>query len=257
MHRCDRRGCGRLSGWSGWAWCGALFVAVVAAAPAAAQDIEPTFSLTVYLQQAFPKQTTTNRQIEEINAMFGTDFDTWDDVANLSLGVQFFTRVSRYWQVGVEWDFSRGGIDGTATVPTDAGDATLDFEQKYSIYTDFLAVAHFLPCPDCRRVVPFVLGGGGVGYEEDTTTLTLRNEYIDQWLRVENDGFFPVWTVGLGLEVPLSKSGNTYFEAGVAYYWGRLKHEVPAEGPLAPAPEVTADNDTTGPNYWLGLGWRF
>ena len=259
MHRQRRSARGKAARSSGslWRFAFPLALAIVVAVPVAAQSDEPTFSLTAYLQQAFPKQTNTNLQIEQINATFGTDFDTWDDIANLSFGTQFFTRVSRFWQVGVEWDYSRGGIDGTATVLTEAGPATLKFEQKYSIYTNFLAVAHFLPCPDCRKVVPFVLGGGGVGYEKDTTTLTLRNDYVDQWLRVENDGFFPVWTVGLGVEVPLSRSGNTYLEAGGAYYWGRLKHTVAAEGPLAPASEVVADNDSTGPNYWLGIGWRF
>lgn len=225
--------------------------------PASAQAPGQDFAVTVFLQQAFPKQTNTNKQIEQINDTFGTDFDTWDDVTNLSLGVQFFTRVSRHWEVGIEWDYSRGGIDGHATVPSDAGPAELKFEQTYSIYTNVLAVAHFLPCPTCSPVRPFVLVGGGFGYEKDTTRLTLRNDYVDQWLKVENDGYFPVWTAGVGADIDLNRSGSTYLIAGVAYYWARLDHQVKAEGPLAPGPEVRADNDTTGPNYWLGLGWRF
>jgi hypothetical protein len=32
---------------------------------------------------------------------------------------------------------------------------------------------------------------------------------------------------------------------------------LPARGSLAPAPEVLADTDSTGPNYWLGVGRRF
>ncbi len=235
-----------------------LLLLLLAAAPGAAQDTGGyDFAVNVFIQQAYPKQTNTNKQIEQINETFGVDFDTWDDVANLSLGVQFFTYVSRYWRVGIEWDYSSGGIDGRATVATEAGPARLSFEQTYSIYTDLLAVAHFLPCPTCRTVRPFVLFGAGFGYEKDTTKLTLRNEYVDQWLRVENDGYFPVYTTGVGVDVNLNATGSTYLIAGVAYYWARLDHTVDAEGPLAPAPEVRADSDTTGPNYWLGVGWRF
>jgi hypothetical protein len=235
----------------------AVVALAAAAPPACAEDRERPFSLTVYLQQAFPKQTNTNEQIESINNQLGTDFETWDDVANLSLGVQLFRRVSRWWHVGVEWDFSRGGISGSGTVPTMVGPAHVEFRQEYSVYTDLLAVAHFLPCPDCRRATPFVLLGAGVGYEHDTTTLTIKADYLDQWLKVENSGSFPVYTIGVGVELPMSINGSTYLELGGAYYWGRLDHMVTAEGPLAPAPEVRADNDTTGPNYWLGFGCRF
>jgi len=231
--------------------------ALLAASPAAAQESDRDFALTVYLQQAFPKQTTTNAQIEQINTQFGTAFDTWDDIANLSLGVQFLTKVSAYWQVGIEWDYSRGGLDGKGTVPTEAGPARLKFSQHYSIYTDLLAAAHFLPCRTCAKVVPFVLLAGGFGYERDTTRLTLRNDYVDQWLKVDNDGFFPVWTTGIGADIGLDRTGGTYLEVGGAYYWGRLDHKAKAEGPLAPASRIRADNDTTGPNYWLGVGWRF
>jgi hypothetical protein len=234
----------------------AVVLSTAVAVPVRAEDPFP-FWFTVYLQQAFPKQTNTNEQIEQINEMFGVDFDTWDDVANLSIGGKFFAQVSPYWLVGAEVDYSRGGIEGSATVMTEAGPASLEFEQKYSIYTDLLAVAHFLPCPNCTSVTPFVLLGGGIGYEEDTTTLTLRNEYLDEGLRVENDGFFPVWTVGVGCDIFLSRRRSWYLDVGVAYYWGRLTHMVPAEGSLAPAPEVEADSDTTGPNYWIGFGKRF
>jgi opacity protein-like surface antigen len=235
----------------------AMAAVLLAGEAAVAQDVGKPFALTVYLQQAFPKQTNTNKQIEQINQQFGVDFDTWDDIVNLSLGLQFLTKVSPYWQVGAEWDYSRGGIEGSATVPTEAGPASLEFSQKYSIYADFLAVAHFLPCPGCKRWQPFVLLGAGFGYESDRTKLSLRNDSVDQWLQVDNDGYFPVWTLGVGADVDLTRSGSVYFQLGVAYYWGRLDHYVPAEGPLAPAPEVRADNDTTGPNYWLGVGWRF
>jgi hypothetical protein len=228
---------------------------VLAALPAAAQ--QSPWSVTVYLQQSFPKQTNTNKQIEMINQTFGVNFDTWDDVVNLSIGGQLFKRVAPCWQVGLELDFSKGGIDGSDTVLTEAGPAELKFEQTYSIYADAFAVAHYLPCEACEKAVPFVLGGVGIGYEKDTTKLTLRNEYIDEYLRAENDGWFPVYTIGVGADIYFGQARAWYLEVGGAYYWGRLKHKVKAEGGLAPAPEVEADNDTTGPNYWVGVGWRF
>lgn len=213
--------------------------------------------VTVYLQQTFPKQTNTNKQIKQINDMFGVDFDTWDDVANLSLGGQYFRRVAPSWKLGVELDYSRGGIDGRATVNTEAGPATLKFEQQYSIYTDLLAVAHFLPCPDCRLAVPFLVGGVGVAYEKDTTKLSLQNEYIDERLRVENDGFFPMYTIGLGIDLYVFGSSDWYAELGASYVWARMDHMVDAKGSLAPAPQVRADQDSTGPSWWLGVGRRF
>lgn len=213
-------------------------------------------STTLLVQWSFPKQTRTNAQIESINAAFGSDFDTWDDVANLSLGWKLFHDLRPWVRVGVELDASRGGIDGAATVATEAGPARLSFDQSYDVFADAMAVAHFLPCPTCRRAVPFVLAGAGVGYEKDTTTLTLRNDYLDLGLRVDNDGWFPVATAGVGLEIPFGAS-PWGLELGVAYYWGRLEHRVPAEGALAPAPEVLADTDSTGPNVWAGVTRRF
>jgi opacity protein-like surface antigen len=229
-------------------------------APAAAQAQGAghgggVWSLTLYGQESFPKQTNTNDQIAEINRTFGTHFEDWDDTHNLSL--QLFRRVSPRWQLGLEVDGSRGSIGGTETVLTEAGPAELEFEQKYDLYADLLGVAHFLPCPSCRRVTPFVLLGAGVAYEKDTTTLTLRNEYLDSELTADSDGTFPVYTAGLGLDVPVPAGGPWYLEVGTAYFWGRFEHRVPARGDLAPAPEVLADTDSTGPNYWIGIGRRF
>ncbi len=224
--------------------------------PAYAGDPSASY-FTFYIQQSFPKQTTTNDQIQQINQMFGTDFDDWSDVANLSLGAQYFKRVSPKWKVGLQVDYSQGSIEGTATIPTEAGDAELSFEQRYDIYFDLYAVAHFLPCSSCTKVVPFVYGGVGIGYEEDRTTLTLRNEYLDEGLRVDNDGWFPTYSAGVGIDVPLSAQDTWYLELGVAYVWARMTNTVPAEGSLAPAPEVEADAEFTGPNYWLGIGCKF
>ena len=228
------------------------------AAGTAASAADPSgWSATLYLQQAFPKQTRTNAQIEQINDTFGVDFDTWDDVANLSLGTKVFRRVSERWLVGIEIDYSAGGIDGAATVPTEAGPARLAFEQTYSVWADALVAAHFFPCRGCQRVQPFLLMGLGAAYEKDRTTLTLRNDFLDEELRVDNDGTFPAATAGVGVEIALSADRAWFLEAGGAYFWGRLEHHVPARGSLAPAPEVLADNDSTGPNYWIGIGRRF
>lgn len=230
---------------------------VPAAAPAALAAEDGPRYFTFYAQQAWPKQTNTNAQIQQINDTFGTDFEDWSDVANLSVGAHLFWRVSPHWKVGMQVDYSRGSIDGSEKVMTEAGKATLSFEQEYSVYADLYAVAHFLPWPEWKMIRPFVYGGVGVGYESDTTTLDLENQFIDAGLRVENDGWFPTYTAGIGMDVPFSQSTNWYFEVGVAYVWSRMTNEVPATGALAPAPEVTADTDFTGPNYWLGVGLTF
>jgi len=227
------------------------------AVPARAADDGKPYYFTLYLQQSWPKQSVTNGQIQQINQMFGTNFDDWSDIANLSLGAQLFKRVSPHWKVGLQLDYSQGSIEGSATVPTEAGDAHLAFEQRYSVYADLYIVAHFLPCPSCTRVIPFIYGGGGYGYEKDKTTLSLKNDYIDEGLLVENSGWFPTFSAGLGIDVPLSSKNPWYMEFGAAYVWARMTNTVPASGSLAPAPEVTADTDFTGPNIWIGIGTRF
>lgn len=231
----------------------AIVLALAGAAGAAAAE----WTLNVYLQEAFPKQTRTNAQIAEINGMFGTDFEDWDDIHNLSLGAQLLRDVSPRWRVGLEADWSRGSISGSAEIETEAGPARLEFEQRYSTFADLLAAAHWRPCRDCRRVEPFVLLGAGVAWEEDRTTLTLRNEHLDEDLRVDHDGFYPVATAGIGIDVPLSARRRTFLQFGTAYFWGRLEDTVPMRGSLAPAAEVVADTDSTGPNYWIGVAWRF
>jgi opacity protein-like surface antigen len=231
--------------------------AVVMAGPATAQTVDQEWYLTVYLQQSFPKQTNTNQQIDQINQMFGINFDTWDDVANLNLGVQLFRRVSPHWKLGLQVDYSQGKVDGSATVDTEAGPAELAFEQKYSAYADLYVTAHYLPCTTCQSFVPFLYGGIGVAYEKDTTHLTLKNDYIDEYLLVKNDGYFPSYSAGLGFDWYLSEKRLWYLELGGAYVWARMTNTVPAEGGLAPAPQVTADTDASGPNYWIGIGRRF
>ncbi len=234
-----------------------LGAAAAAAVPARAADDAKVFYFTVYLQDAWPKQSVTNAQIQQINGMFGTRFDDWSDVANLSLGAQLFRKLSPSWKLGLQVDYSQGSIKGHAAVPTEAGPARLAFEQRYSTYADLYIVAHYLPCPSCTRVIPFLYGGGGFGYEKDRTTLSLTNDYVDQGLLVDNDGWFPTFSAGLGADIPLSGTSPWYVEVGAAYVWARMTHTVPASGALAPAARVTADTDFTGPNVWIGFGRRF
>ncbi|GLH67994.1 outer membrane protein [Geothrix edaphica] len=226
-------------------------------AAARAQEVPNPWTMTVYLQQSWPKQTETNRQIKDINAALGSSFKTWDDVANLNLGLQAYRDLDPRWKVGLELDYSRGKIDGKATVDTPAGPATLAFEQKYTIYADLLALVQFRPLGTSHRWTPFLQAGLGLAYEKDRTLLTLRNDLLDETLvHVDNDGWFPMATVGAGVDVYFSDQRTWYAEAGVSYSWARLKHDVPASGSLVP-PTVTADTDSTGPNVWLGIGRRF
>jgi len=231
---------------------------ILAALPAASQGVPAPWSATVYLQQSWPKQTETNRQItQDINGTFGSHFQTWDDVANLSLGAHLFRELAPQWKAGLEFDYSSGRIHGTETVDTLAGPAALAFEQKYSTYADLLAVAQFRPLGGEGRWVPFLIAAAGLAYEKDTTRLTLRNAFLNEGLQVDNDGWFPMYTLGLGLDVYLTERRTWYAELGASYAWARLKHSAPATGTLAPAPTVTADTDSTGPSVWLGIGRRF
>ncbi len=92
-----------------------LACALVAPVPAAAQDAPEPWSAMVYLQQSWPKQTETNRQIkQDINGTLGTSFQTWDDGADLNLGLLVFRAVAPKWKAG--------------------------FEQKYSVHADLQAM---------------------------------------------------------------------------------------------------------------------
>jgi len=235
-----------------WAFCAPRLTL----AASAKEPTENDWTLNLYLQEAFPKQTRTNQQIAEINTTLGTHFDDWEDIHNLSLGGQLLRRLGPHWKLGFEVDYSQGAVDGEETVETLAGPARAEFEQRYSTFADLLAAAHWLPCPTCRRIEPFVLLAAGFAYEKDRTTLTLRNDYLDESLRVDHDGTYPVATVGIGVDIPLTRSRTTFLQVGTAYFWGRLEEEAAAQGSLAPAPQVTADTDSTGPNYWIGLSWR-
>jgi len=230
---------------------------LLGALPAWAQEAPKPWSATVYLQQSWPKQTEANRQIQDINTAFGSTFKTWDDVANLNLGLQIFRDLDACWKVGLELDYSQGKISGTQMVDTMAGPATLAFAQKYTIYADLMWVAQFRPWGREGRWIPFLTAGLGLTYDRDQTLLTLRNDLLDGTLaRVDNSGWFPILTAGAGVDVYLSEHRTWFAEAGLSYSWARLKHQVPASGSLV-QPQVTADTDSTGPNVWLGVGRRF
>ncbi|GLH73953.1 hypothetical protein GETHLI_24550 [Geothrix limicola] len=242
---------------------GLLAAGLFLGAPLTAQEAPGPWSATIYLQQSWPKQTETNRQIKDINAALGSSFKTWDDVANLNLGLQVFRDLDPHWKVGLEWDVSKGRIHGTSTTtfvtiaPQDP--VTYAFEQKYTLYTDLLAVAQYRPLGTQHRWTPFLLLGLGVAYEEDHTTLTMQSNFAplnDTLVQVDNHGWFPMLTAGVGVDVYLTERRAWYVEAGASYTWARLKHDVPAHGSLVP-PTVRADTDSTGPNVWLGLGRRF
>jgi len=225
---------------------------------ASAQDSPGPWSTTLYLQQSWPKQTETNRQIkQDINGAFGTHFQTWDDVANLNVGVLTFRDLTPQWKVGVEFDYSSGRIHGAETVATLAGPATMSFEQNYSTYADLLALVHYRPLGPEGQWVPFLSAGAGLAYDRDRTLLTLQNFLLDERLQVDNSGWFPILTVGAGADLYLTKARTWYLEVGLSYSWARLKHRVNASGSLASSPTVTADTDSTGPNLWVGYGRRF
>ena len=71
--------------------------AVLLATAVSGAEPDRTWYFTLYLQESFPKQTNTNKQIQQINDTFGVNFNDWGDVHNLSLGAQLFKRVSPLW----------------------------------------------------------------------------------------------------------------------------------------------------------------
>jgi hypothetical protein len=235
---------------------------MLAGVPASAQEVSAPWSMTVYLQQSWPKQTETNRQIkEDINGSLGTHFNTWEDVTNLNLGILVYRTLAPGWRIGLEVDYSQGRIHGRDAVNDfGAGPGTVSFEQKYSLYADAVAMVQFRPLGDHGRWIPFLSAGAGFAYEKDSTTLGFASSIGAgdfELLKVDNDGWFPMFTAGVGVDVYFTEKRTWYAELGVSYSWARLKHITPATGLLAPAPTVTADTDSTGPNIWLGVGRRF
>jgi len=118
---CRHRNSDRMSAMKTVGWmllAGSVFLAsapTVRAAPDGSRDF------VVCIRQTRPKQTTTTNQIRQINESFGTSFDDWGDVGNLSLGAQLFWRVSPYWKLGFQLDCSQGAINGSAHLASSGG----------------------------------------------------------------------------------------------------------------------------------------
>lgn len=239
-----------------------LVASLLLAVPGWAQEAPGPWRLTAYLQQSWPKQTETNRQIrEDINGGLGTSFKTWDDVANLNLGVVAYRTLSPVWSLGLEVDYSTGGLKGREDVNSPLlGPGAVAFEQHYSVYADALLLVQVRPLGDQGRWIPFAHLGAGFAYEKDRTTLGFSSSVGAgdfELLKVDNSGWFPMLTLGVGVDAYLTARRTWYAEAGLSYSWARLKHGAPASGLLAPGPSVTADTDSTGLNAWLGVGRRF
>jgi len=242
---------------------GALALSLaLGAVPVRGQETPGPWSATFLLQQSWPKQTEANRQIkEDINGSLGTRFKTWDDVANLNLGILVYRELAPKWKIGLELDYSQGRIHGREEVSDFGfGPGAVAFEQKYSLYADALVMVQFRPFGAQGRWVPFLSAGAGFAYEKDRTTLGFSSSVGAgefELLRVDNSGWFPMFTAGAGADVYFTEQRTWFAQIGLSYSWARLKHSAPATGLLAPAATVTADTDSTGPNVWLGLGRRF
>lgn len=88
-------------------WTCLLPVKVLVPLLAGAED---TRSFSFYVQQAWPQQSVTKRQLQDINRMFGTNFDDWSDVPDLSLGPQLSWRVAPRDRLSVQVDHGSGSI---------------------------------------------------------------------------------------------------------------------------------------------------
>jgi hypothetical protein len=230
--------------------------------PALAQQAEPLWSVTGYLEQSWPKQTTTNRQIrQDINGAYGTHFETWDDVPNLNLGVIVLKKVAPKWKVGLDADWSMGSISGTEYLQNSSiGPGSLAFKEKYMTYADLQAIVQVRPLGEEGRVVPYLSAAAGVAYDRDATTIDFTSSLDGttyKMLRVDNHGFFPVLNLGVGMDVFLSARREWYVEAQAGYCWARLKRDAPASGLAATGTTATDDTDDTGPNVQIGIGRRF
>jgi hypothetical protein len=228
-----------------------------------AQQVDPAWSMAGYLQQGWPKNTNTNQQIRDnINAPFGTHFETWDDVPNVNLGLLALRTVAPKWKVGLEADWSSGSIGGTQQAQDfGLGPGSVYLKEKYQTYADLQVLVQVRPFGDEGRVVPFLSTAGGLAYDNDSTTIRFMSSSgggTTDLLRVTNHGFFPVLNVGIGMDVFLSGKRLWFVETQLGYTWARLTRNAPASGPGANGqPTVKDDTDDTGPNVLLGVGRRF
>ncbi|MDR3673651.1 MAG: hypothetical protein P4L36_22600 [Holophaga sp.] len=228
-----------------------------------AQQADPLWSIAGYLQQGWPKNTNTNRQIhDDINTPFGTHFETWKDVPNVNLGILALRKVAPKWKVGLEGDWSSGSIGGTQTAQDFGyGPGSIYLKEKYQTYADLQVLVQMRPFGEEGRVVPFLSAAGGLAYDNDSTTIKFISSAgggTTDLLRVTNHGFFPILNLGIGMDIFLSARRAWFVETQLAYTWARLSRNAPASGPGANGqPTVRDDTDDTGPNILLGIGRRF
>jgi len=114
--------------------------------------------------------------------------------------MQLFLQLSPAWKVGFQVDYSSGAID--VSRPSDTELVRRSSRSSRSTPSTLTSTLSPTTSPAARAAtfVPFLYGGVGIAYEEDTTTLTLTNDYIDEYLLVENDGFFPSYSAGVGFD---------------------------------------------------------
>jgi hypothetical protein len=239
--------------------CGiAALTALYMATPAMAQTNAPdtsNWNVVGYFQQSFPKQTKTNDQIDDLNSQFGTGFPTWDDTLNGNIGVFVLRTITRKLSAGVQFDYSAGRIGGREVVVTDLGDADIEFEQRYHHYIDLMGAVRYNFREDGNRLVPFLYGAAGVAHERDTSQLTIRNQFLDENLSVENSMAMPLGSVGAGVDLMFE---NGFFIEGMgSYTWGNKTKVVRAQGSLRSGDTIEANSQLTGPNYSIGVGKTF
>lgn len=237
---------------------GIALLALLAALPAAAQLTTGERWLTLRLQRSWPDQGGTNDLIELINGQFDTELEDWDDQNVGHLGVSAVWRTARRLRIGIDLDYSRGALENSAQVPVEGGGTvTLELDHKYTALFEVMAVAQFMPWPALDPALPFFFAGAGVGYAKDRLTLRLGDQEELASATVHQDGFFPLFSIGAGVDVALFRNPDWYLQAGAAYAWGSLETLAPVEGDLFPGAEAVVETNVRGPRLWLGVGSRF
>jgi hypothetical protein len=210
----------------------------------------------VYIQQTWPAQTSTNKQISDISSMLQTEpgLKDWSDKMNLNIGGDIRSPIGKGFYFGGRFDYSTGKIKQTVDAQTPYGPSKLHFNQEFSYYLDALAIVkkNF----GNGRIKPFLLAGTGFFASKDNTLVDL--EGLGDF-SVSNKSFAPTSLVEGGIDVNMGK--RFFFETAGGYQWGHFSKEQPATGTLAPifAPtgRVPADNNINGPFYRVGAGLRF
>jgi len=120
-----------------------------------------------------------------------------------------------------------------------------------------MVAAHYFPCRSCERVKPFFLMAAGAAYEKDRTTLTLTNDYLDESLRVDNDGWFPAATAGVGVEITLVRRPRLVPGGGGRLLLGPPRAPRAGRGLARAGAPKCCPTTIDRTNYWIGIGRRF